>query len=78
MGAGREDSPDRPVLPMDDLMRLLDVVPERCTALVLLATFAGLRFGELAALRRNEIDLVRLSSGGALDGRDERRPLDQR
>jgi hypothetical protein len=55
-GAGREDSPERPVLPMDDLLRLLDIVPRRYRALVLLATFASLRFGELAALRRNEID----------------------
>ena len=37
----------------------LDVIPERYRALVLLATFASLRFGELATLRRDEIDLER-------------------
>ena len=38
-------------------MELLDQVPPRYRALVLLATFASLRFGELAALRRSELDL---------------------
>lgn len=58
-GAGQEDSPERPVVPMDSLLRLLDIIPARYRALVLLATFASLRFGELAALRRSEIDLER-------------------
>ncbi len=34
-------------------------VPERYRALLLLATFANLRFGELAGLRRNQVDLGR-------------------
>jgi integrase len=33
-------------------------VPPRWRALVLLATFCGLRFGELAALRRDRLDLL--------------------
>jgi hypothetical protein len=39
------------------LLELLDQVPPRCWALLLLATFASLRFGELAGLRRRDLDL---------------------
>jgi len=56
-GAGQEDSGERPVIPMAKLIELLDIVPPRYRALVLLATFASLRFGELAGLRRSELDL---------------------
>jgi integrase len=56
-GAGTEDSAERPVLPVETLAKLLDVMPPRYRALVLLATFANLRWGELAALRRRDIDL---------------------
>lgn len=56
-GAGQEDSPERPVVPAATLIELLDHVPPRYRALVLLATFASLRFGELAALRRHDLDL---------------------
>jgi integrase len=38
-------------------VELLDQVPPRYRALLLLATFASLRFGELAGLRRGELDL---------------------
>jgi hypothetical protein len=53
-GAGQEHSDERPVVPLGTL---LDAVPERYRALVLLATFANLRVGELAALRRKHVDL---------------------
>jgi|SRR5579859_6012888 len=56
-GAGQEDSPERPVIALDTLVGLLDVVRPRDRALLLLATFANLRSGELAALRRCELDL---------------------
>jgi len=56
-GAGQEHSDERPVIPVSTLLQLLDNVPTRYRALLLLATFANLRFGELAALRRNQIDL---------------------
>lgn len=56
-GAGQEDSAERQVLPLDLLLKLLDLVPLRYRALVLLATFASLRFGELAGLRRRELDV---------------------
>jgi integrase len=58
-GAGQEHSKERPVIPVVLLVELLDNVPARYRALLLLATFANLRFGELAGLRRHQIDLDR-------------------
>jgi len=58
-GAGEEHSPERPVVELPDLIRLLDCIPARYRAMLLMATFASLRFGELAALRRSDIDLDR-------------------
>jgi integrase len=58
-GAGEEHSPERPVVELPDLIRLLDTIPARYRAMLLMATFASLRFGELAALRRSDIDLDR-------------------
>ena len=43
------------------LVELLDRIPVRYRAMLLLATFASLRFGELAALHRGDIDLARCS-----------------
>ena len=67
-GAGQEHSKERPVVPVVTLVELLDEVPERYRTL-LLATFANLRFGELAALRRDQVDLdhceVRVDSSTA-------------
>jgi integrase len=45
------------VIPVATLVDLLERVPERYRALLLLATFANLRFGELEALRRSQVDL---------------------
>ncbi len=56
-GAGQEHSDERPVIPVATLVQLIDNVPDRYRALLLLATFANLRFGELASLRRNQLDL---------------------
>ena len=56
-GAGQEHSDERPVISVSTLIELLDNVPARYRALLLLATFANLRFGELAGLRRNQVDL---------------------
>jgi integrase len=58
-GAGQEDSPERPVVPLSSLVELLNRIPVRYRAMLLLATFASLRFGELAALQRGDIDLDR-------------------
>jgi integrase len=56
-GAGQEHSDERPIVPVPVLLELLANVPARYRALLLLATFANLRFGELAALRRAQLDL---------------------
>jgi len=58
-GAGQEDSAERPVVSVSGLVELLNTIPVRYRGLLLLATFASLRFGELAALRRRDIDLDR-------------------
>jgi integrase len=55
-GASAEKSPERPVLTVAEVYALADAVGPRYRALVLLACFCGLRWGELAALRRCDID----------------------
>ena len=42
---------------MPEVFQIAGVIPVRYRVLVLLATFAGLRWGELIALRRHHIDL---------------------
>ncbi|GAA3795334.1 hypothetical protein GCM10022226_13370 [Sphaerisporangium flaviroseum] len=56
-GADEEKPDERPVLTVAQVFQLADLVPERLRALVLLATFASLRWGEAAALRRMDLDL---------------------
>ncbi|GAA3488956.1 tyrosine-type recombinase/integrase [Streptomyces cremeus] len=55
-GADRYDVPERPVLTVAEVYAIADAIAPRFRLLVLLAAFAGLRFGELAALRRRDID----------------------
>lgn len=50
-------TPERRMIPMTKVPEILEVTPERFRALVLLAVFAGLRWGELAGLRRRHLDL---------------------
>jgi len=68
-GAGQWDAPERPLVSTAVVLQLADAVvavdktrdktgSTRLRALVLLAGFAGLRPGELFALRRNDIDLL--------------------
>jgi integrase len=57
-GAGSEDSPERPVLSVPQVYALADAVGLRYRALILLAAFSSLRWGELAALRPEDIDLA--------------------
>jgi len=57
-GAGKEDSEERSVIPLAVVFVIADKLPRRYRALVLLATFAQLRLGELASLTRNRIDLA--------------------
>jgi integrase len=56
-GAGQEESEERPVLSVVEVYALAESVEQRYRMFVLLGTFASLRWGELAALRRCDIDL---------------------
>ncbi len=55
-GAGIERSSERPVASVAQVFELADTVPPRLRALILLAAFSSLRYGELAALRRSDFD----------------------
>ncbi|KAB2973265.1 site-specific integrase [Streptomyces sp. SS1-1] len=55
-GADRYDVPERPVLTVSEVYAVADAITPRYRLLVLLAAFAGLRFGELASLRRRDVD----------------------
>jgi integrase len=57
-GAAKEDSDERPVIPLPVVFIIADKLPRRYRALVLLATFAQLRLGELAGLTRDRLDLT--------------------
>lgn len=59
--AGVEKAPERPVATIEQVYALADEIEPRFRALVLLATFTGLRLGELRALRRSKLDLARTS-----------------
>jgi integrase len=58
-GAGQETPAERPVLSILEVLLLADVMPARFRCLVLVTTFASLRFGEVSALQRRDVDLVR-------------------
>src|SRR5215831_17087886 len=53
-GAGAESAAERTVLSVPQVFALAEVVEPRYRALVLLATFTSLRWGELCALRRSD------------------------
>jgi integrase len=55
--AGHEPTPERPVASVGQALALAAEMPARYRALVLIAAFASLRWGELIALRRRDIDL---------------------
>ncbi|MER5485024.1 site-specific integrase [Streptomyces sp. NPDC002812] len=57
-GADRYDVPERPVLDVAQVLALAEAVDARHRVLVLLAAFTTLRFGELASLRRRDIDVA--------------------
>ncbi|GEK00371.1 site-specific integrase [Streptomyces sp. 1-11] len=57
-GADRYDVPERPVLTVAEVYAVAEAIAPRYRLLVLLASFAGLRFGELASLRRRDVDLA--------------------
>lgn len=57
-GAGVERPPERPIATIEQVYALAEVIEPRYRALVLLATFTGLRLGELQALTRRRLDLL--------------------
>lgn len=56
-GAGKEESPERGIPSLPVIFAVAAALPVRYRVLVLLATFGALRWGELAGLRRENIDL---------------------
>jgi integrase len=60
-GAGVEHTAERPVATIEQVYALADAIEPQFRALVLLATFAGLRLGELIALRQQHLDLLHAS-----------------
>jgi integrase len=58
-GAGTERPDERPVLSLEQVYALADLMPARQRMLVIVATFASLRYGEVTALERRDIDLER-------------------
>jgi integrase len=56
-GADKEYSAERPVLTIVQVLALAKAVPERYTAMIVLSTFACLRWGEAIALQRDDVDL---------------------
>jgi integrase len=57
-GASVEHTPERPVLTLQESFALADAIAPRYRALVLLAVFGSLRWGELMGLTRADVDLV--------------------
>ncbi len=57
-GAGIEESPERDIASLPVVFAIADALPVRYRAMALLATFAGMRWGELVGLRRENVDLA--------------------
>lgn len=57
-GAGIERAAERPVAMPPDVAKLAEAIEPTYKAMVLLAAYGSLRFGELAGLRRSRVDLL--------------------
>jgi integrase len=57
-GGGRESSPERPVVMPNDVLRIAEEIGPEYRAMVIVAAWCSLRFGELAGLRRARVDLL--------------------
>ena len=57
-GAGVENSAERPIATIEEVYELADAIELRYRVMVLTATFASLRLGELRALTRRHVDLL--------------------
>jgi len=56
-GADKETPDERPTLTLAEVARLAAAVPARYSVMILVAVFASLRFGEVTALERQDVDL---------------------
>ena len=56
-GADKESAPERPHLSLAQVNRLMQTMPARYRVMILLTAMASLRFGEITALQRRDIDL---------------------
>jgi integrase len=56
-GADKESPDERPTLTVTEVRQLAGAVPERYRMMVLSAAMASLRFGEITALQRRDVDL---------------------
>lgn len=57
-GAGVERSPERPLIEPEQVLELAEAVRPRWRAMVLLAGWCAMSFGELAGLRRSGVDML--------------------
>ena len=57
-GASVEKSPERPIATIEQAFAAADLIQPRYRLMVLLATFASLRFAEMVGLQRQDFDLV--------------------
>jgi integrase len=57
-GADKEHPTERPVLAAAEVVTLAEAMPARYRAVILLTTFASLRFGEVTALQRFDGELT--------------------
>jgi integrase len=57
-GADKENSAERPALTVAQVLKLADLMPARFRALVIVSTFACLRWGEAIALQRQDVNLT--------------------
>jgi integrase len=58
-GASTDRPAERPVATIEQVYALADAIGPSLRTMVLFATFTGLRFGELRALKRSRVDLVK-------------------
>jgi integrase len=56
-GAGQDKAHERPTATLEQVFAIAEHIQPRYRLLILLATFAQLRFGELLALRRQDINV---------------------
>lgn len=58
-GGGLERSAERPIATVAEVNALAEAAPDRWSALILVAAWTSLRFGELAALTRADVNLLK-------------------